>query len=182
MLSYSVDDFELQEKISCSSDNPVCVDWVDHHIGNIAQSHKVCGSGEAGEVHSDGADSMLVEFVANRDSVLLKGFQYTVTCIVPEFDNNAVRLGAVPATAAQRRAAGRCTSPDGRQRRQIYHSPPVCTLANQYVCIYRCVGVSDYSPYNCWFLVICIAPTVITQSISMSSPPSDPLSGPVLYP
>ena len=134
-MSYSATVFELQDQINCSSsDQPVCVDWVNHLIGGLAQSHKVCGNGETGKVHSDGENSMLVEFVANRDSVLPRGFHYTVYCIAPAFDLNAVRQGAVPATPGQRRAAAQCTSPDSsRKKRQSYYSPQVYPT----LCIYH---------------------------------------------
>jgi hypothetical protein len=106
---------------------PVCVDWVNHHIGGFAQSHKLCGTGEVGEFHSDGANSMLVEFVTNRNSQL-KGFEYFAYCIAPGFDSNAIREGVVSATPAQRRAAGQCTSPDSdRRKRQSYYNPPPTT-------------------------------------------------------
>ena len=128
ILIYSASDFQLQDKMNCSGAlQPVCVDWVNHHIGGFAQSHKLCGSGEVGQFHSDGANSMLVEFVTNRNSQL-KGFEYLAYCIAPGFDSNAVREGVVSATPAQRRAAGQCTSPDSdRRKRQSYYNPPVRT-------------------------------------------------------
>ena len=105
----------------------MCVDWVNHHIGGFGESYKLCGNGEIGEVHSDGANSMLVEFVANR-ATQYKGFEYFITCIAPAFDLNAVREGVVPANPVQRRVAEQCTSPDsGRRKRQSY-IPEVCTI------------------------------------------------------
>lgn len=123
-MSYSVLEFDLQDKMNCSGTQPACVDWVEHTFPGLALNNKVCGTGEKGEVHTDGANKMLVEFVSNRDGLPFNGFKYLVTCIAPEFDNNAVRMGVVPATPAQRRAAQRCTSPSSIIRRQTY--PQVC--------------------------------------------------------
>ena len=102
------------------------MDWVNHFIGDIADNHKVCGGGEEGEIHADGANSMLVEFVANRDEIMLDGFQYYVICNDPAFDNNAVNLGLVSPNKRRRRQADQCTSPSRRRYgRQAYYNPRV---------------------------------------------------------
>ena len=118
-MSYSVVSFKLEETLNCTTNNPRCVDWVDHQLANLQGNNKVCGSGESGEIHSDGSDKMLVEFVSNPNSrSLADGFQYFVTCIDPAFDSNAVLEGIVDATPVQISEASQCTSPDDRKRRQ----------------------------------------------------------------
>ena len=115
------------------------MDWVNHLIGSLAQSHKVCGNGETGEFHSDGESSMQVEFVANRN-IEATGFHYTVYCTAPGFDLNAVIQGVVPATPVERRAAVQCTSPpspdSGCEKRQSYYSP----LVYPTVCTYHVIA------------------------------------------
>ena len=109
-LSYSVTGFKLEGKSICSG-QPQCLDWVQHRMKNVQDGEKLCGSGELGEIHADGANEMRVEFVSNRRSQN-DGFEYYITCIDPGFDGNAVRSGAVAdATPKEIREAAQCTSP-----------------------------------------------------------------------
>ena len=147
-LTYSVIDSDLQDKIDCSSsDQPVCVDWLNHHIGAIVQNHKVCGTGETGEVESDGADNMMVEFVANRDSVVLDGFEYFITCTADAFDNHAVNMGLVQeATPEQRRQAKQCTTPPAVEKRQAaYYNPRVRFVHGSLLFVCTLLQSSNYA-------------------------------------
>ena len=47
---------------------------------NVQGGKKLCGSGELGEIHADGANEMRVEFISNRRSQS-DGFEYYITCI-----------------------------------------------------------------------------------------------------
>ena len=116
--------FKLENKSTCSG-FPQCLDWVQHQMKNVQGRRKLCGSGELGEIHADGANEMHFEFVSNRKSQH-DGFEYYITCTDPGFDGNAVRSGVVTdATPKQRMEAANCTSPRGRQYVSSQYNPLV---------------------------------------------------------
>ena len=92
-------------------------------MSSLQGSNRICGSGELGEIHVDGSNDMLVEFISNRRSEDV-GFEYFITCIAPGFDSNAVGSS----TANGRREAAQCTSPP-RERRSI--SSPLIGVQHQ---------------------------------------------------
>ena len=97
---------------------------------NVQGRKKLCGSGELGEIHADGANEMRVEFISNRRSQS-DGFEYYITCIDPGFDGNAVRSGAVAdATPVQIREAAQCTSPSRERRSTTSQDNPLVGIHN----------------------------------------------------
>ena len=125
LLSYSVERFNLEGKSICSG-QPQCLDWVQHQMSSLQGSNPICGIGELGEIHVDGSNDMLVEFVSNRRSED-DGFEYFITCIAPGFDSNAVGSG----TGNTRRQVAQCTSPP-RERQSIL-SPLIGVQHQDYV-------------------------------------------------
>ena len=47
--------------MSVCSGHPRCVDWVEHRMNNMQDSNRICGVRKAAEIHSNGANEMLVE-------------------------------------------------------------------------------------------------------------------------
>ena len=94
LLSYSVHEFNLEPKSTCSN-QPQCIDYVEMTFRNLKAKPRFCGSGEVGEVHVDGSNEMAFEFASNRRTEK-GGFLYFVTCTDPSFDQNAVNFGIVP--------------------------------------------------------------------------------------
>ena len=94
LLSYSVHEFNLEPKSTCSN-QPQCIDYVEIRFRNLKAKPRFCGSGEVGEVHVDGSNEMTFEFASNRQTEK-GGFLYFVTCTDPGFDQNAVDFGVVP--------------------------------------------------------------------------------------
>ena len=94
LLSYSVHEFNLEPKSTCSNQLQ-CIDYVEIRFRNLETKPRFCGSGEVGEVHVDGSNEMTFEFASNRRTEK-GGFLYFVTCTDPGFDQNAVDSGVVP--------------------------------------------------------------------------------------
>ena len=107
-------------------------------MSSLQGSNRICGSRELGEIHVDGSNDMLVEFVSNRRSED-DGFEYFITCIAPGFDSN---VGS--GTTNGRREAAQCTSPFC-ERRSI-SSPLIGVQHQDYV--YYIVILVKYFQYG----------------------------------
>ena len=93
LLSYSVTEFNLEPEGNCS-DRQECLDWVEITFNNLGIRRKFCGSGELGRVRVEGTNELMFEFASNRETEK-EGFSYSVTCIDPGLDQNAVNLGTI---------------------------------------------------------------------------------------
>lgn len=93
IISYSVLDFDLEAESTCFGVKE-CLDWVELSYTNLGTTKRFCASGEVGEVHVDGANELIFEFVSNRRTEK-RGFQYFVKCFDPGFDENALNVGVV---------------------------------------------------------------------------------------
>lgn len=71
-----------------------CLDWVEITFNNLRTKQRFCGSGEMGEVRVEGTNELMFEFVSNRRSER-EGFSYSVTCVDPGLDQNAIDLGTI---------------------------------------------------------------------------------------
>ena len=139
--------FKLENKSTCSG-FPQCLDWVQHQMKNVQGRRKLCGSGELGEIHADGANEMHFEFVSNRKSQH-DGFEYYITCTDPGFDGNAVRSGVVTdATPKQRMEAANCTSPRGRQYVSSQYNPLVSIQTTYWQVIAQVCGSINFPEPN----------------------------------
>jgi hypothetical protein len=98
----------LEEKGTCNGQE--CLDWVEITLNNLGTAPRICGSGEVGEVHADGANEMTLEFASNRRTED-GGFLYFVTCADPGFDQNAQNSGIVPQSQAHSYYSHHCSQP-----------------------------------------------------------------------
>ena len=97
IISYSVLDFDLETKDTCSSTSQ-CLDYVEITYPNLGTRKRFCGGGEQGQIHVDGSNALIFEFVSNRH-LEKRGFHFFVNCIDPASDMNAIKTGAVDSPA-----------------------------------------------------------------------------------